>query len=409
MSEKYDFSKISDQQKFEQLPQEEKGVIIGDAQEEMAEIHKKAHALAGEGERLTSRHYQNASEKIDSEKEKSEIILTPEQKSRYNIDKKTSALDMFEAENYLNKISFDSIIENIKFNVNYYEAEKKKGLFPQSLRFEHVNAFDKILGCYYALSKMPEKFSSIENIIRDSRNIYANSNGLINYFKHYSEIKSKDKEIEYSLKRSGIAEGTDLIFMQHLLMLKSLYEKEDIKFEEEIMTDENKKMITKATNDILRVMQEKFENRQEDMLKGWDGYGFWEENKFYFLLSNILVVYKKLFPKNQETEVDFFIKDQYEKLKAGSLKFKEEQKQKITEDRVVRNQINLSLLMLNYLNPKDNIINEKDAKEIKVTVEELLKSGLDDRNNVVNRRYDISNAMCYLGLIDDIKIMKNKI
>ena len=79
MSEKYDFSKIENQQKFEQLPPEEKEAVIGAAQEEMAEIHKKARALAGEGEKPTEQNYQKAAEQIDGEKEKSEIILTPEQ------------------------------------------------------------------------------------------------------------------------------------------------------------------------------------------------------------------------------------------------------------------------------------------------------------------------------------------
>ena len=38
MSEKYDFSKIENQQKFEQLPPEEKEAVIGAAQEEMIKI-----------------------------------------------------------------------------------------------------------------------------------------------------------------------------------------------------------------------------------------------------------------------------------------------------------------------------------------------------------------------------------
>ena len=82
MSEKYDFSKIEDQQKIEQLPQEE-----------MADIHKKARALAGADEKPTGRHYsaaasavaeamadkQETSEQIDDAKKQQEIILTPEQ------------------------------------------------------------------------------------------------------------------------------------------------------------------------------------------------------------------------------------------------------------------------------------------------------------------------------------------
>ncbi|HEY4519173.1 MAG TPA: hypothetical protein VJK01_02350 [Candidatus Paceibacterota bacterium] len=93
MSEKYDFSKIEDQQKIEQLPQEEKEAVIGDAQEEMADIHKKARALAGADEKPTGRHYsaaasavaeamadkQETSEQIDDAKKQQEIILTPEQ------------------------------------------------------------------------------------------------------------------------------------------------------------------------------------------------------------------------------------------------------------------------------------------------------------------------------------------
>ena len=81
MSEKYDFSEDKNGDIFRQLPQEEKEAVIGAAQEERADIHKKASELAGEGEKPTSRHYQNASEQIDSEKEKSESILTPEQES----------------------------------------------------------------------------------------------------------------------------------------------------------------------------------------------------------------------------------------------------------------------------------------------------------------------------------------
>ena len=81
MSEKYNFSEDKTGDIFRQLPHEEKEAVIGAAQEEMADIHKKASELAGEGEKPTSRHYQNASEQIDSEKEKSESILTPEQES----------------------------------------------------------------------------------------------------------------------------------------------------------------------------------------------------------------------------------------------------------------------------------------------------------------------------------------
>jgi len=93
MPEKYYFSEDKSGDIFRQLPPEEKEAVIGAAQEEMAEIHKKAHALAGEGEKPTARHYstaaeamadkQEASEQINAskkQKKQKKIVLTPEQK-----------------------------------------------------------------------------------------------------------------------------------------------------------------------------------------------------------------------------------------------------------------------------------------------------------------------------------------
>jgi len=112
MSEKYNFSEDKTGDIFRQLPPEEKEAVIGDAQEEMAEIHKKAHALAGAGEKPTARHYstaaeamadkQEASEQIDSEKEEKEIVLTPEQEE---------AKKAF-IEKLSNAVSLDTYIDN---------------------------------------------------------------------------------------------------------------------------------------------------------------------------------------------------------------------------------------------------------------------------------------------------------
>lgn len=81
-----DLSKEPDQKKFDEefgkLPENERKSLVDAAQEEAIDIDAKAKELAGKGETPTARHYQEASDQIDSEKaqeEQKEIILTPEQ------------------------------------------------------------------------------------------------------------------------------------------------------------------------------------------------------------------------------------------------------------------------------------------------------------------------------------------
>src|SRR3990167_8131152 len=72
MSEKYDFSKSADQQKFEQLPQKERDEIVGEAREEAAKMQEKIKSGK-------ARDYTGAKKLIKTEK--GEIILTPEQQA----------------------------------------------------------------------------------------------------------------------------------------------------------------------------------------------------------------------------------------------------------------------------------------------------------------------------------------
>ncbi len=75
MSEKYDFSISEDREKFEQLPHEEKEAIIGDAQDEAAEIQRGVQKFVGKSEKLNVEHYQLLSERLDREAQELRLFI----------------------------------------------------------------------------------------------------------------------------------------------------------------------------------------------------------------------------------------------------------------------------------------------------------------------------------------------
>lgn len=80
----FDFSKLEDQQKFEQLPNEEKGHIIVAAQDEAVEVQTRAHRFAGENKNPSTHHYEEASKQVNRIKEQYKVTLTPEQEKIEN-------------------------------------------------------------------------------------------------------------------------------------------------------------------------------------------------------------------------------------------------------------------------------------------------------------------------------------
>ena len=188
MSEKkYDFSEDKSGDIFRQLPPEEKEAVIGAVQEEMADIHKKASELAGEGEKPTSRHYQNASEQIDGEKEKSEIILTPEQEeakkemimnlSRGHVENALKIKDKFNLpEEIIQSFKIQSaarqgFIECLSYYTNFNAAVEIKDKFNLSEKIAQeivkqriIHIFSRGYNFFDALTLMQE-FSLPEEIL----------------------------------------------------------------------------------------------------------------------------------------------------------------------------------------------------------------------------------------------------
>lgn len=275
---------------------------------------------------------------------------------------------------YLDSIKFDPVCENLLLVV---ETFKKEGIEAEYISFEHQ---DDSLSFFYTLTLKPEGWDHLKSEINIP--LFAFRNRLVN-------------RINFCKKENKTLMPTET---QYLLQLKALLDQNE--FEQEIMTEENRKKIIESINEVIYDrFQGQFSYKSRiDKIKNAKEI---EERKAYekqliivcHSIFTFLVLYKKLFNVPYDKKLDLFILKKSDEI-INTLRDLEFSETGIE----VKTLILRSLLEMQYLNPKKNIIVQKDINNIKKKIEEYLSASLSNDDRVI-----VYVVMEMLGLIKEIK------